>query len=70
MTYDSFVTAAIAQEAQGLVGAFVDHIAQPTDRDLCLTFYPGKGKVRWLFSADPRQVAGNSGLHGASTASM
>src|SRR5690348_9617994 len=56
MTFDSFVTAAIVQEAQALVGAYVDHIAQPTERDLCVTFYPGRGKVRWLFSADPRQA--------------
>jgi len=56
MTYDSFVTAAIVAEAQPVVGAYVDHIAQPTERDLCVTFYPGRGKVRWLFSADPRQA--------------
>src|SRR5712692_5951981 len=56
MTYDSFVTAGIAHEAQALVGAFVDHIAQPTERDLCITFYAGRGKIRWLFSADPRQA--------------
>ena len=48
MTYDSFVTAAIAHEAQALVGAFVDHIAQPTERDLCITFYAGRGKIRMV----------------------
>jgi len=56
MTYDSFVTAAIVEEAQALVGAYVDHIAQPSERDLCVTFYPGRGKDRWLFSADPRHA--------------
>src|SRR5260370_275370 len=54
MTYDSFVTAAIVHEAQALVGAFVDHIAQPGERELCLTFYTGRGKSRWVFSADAR----------------
>jgi predicted ribosome quality control (RQC) complex YloA/Tae2 family protein len=56
MTYDSFVTAAIAREAQALVGAFVDHIAQPSERDLYITFYIGHGKPRWVFSVDARQA--------------
>jgi predicted ribosome quality control (RQC) complex YloA/Tae2 family protein len=54
MTYDSFVTAAIAQEAQALVGVFVDHIAQPSELDIYLTFYGGGSKSRWVFSADAR----------------
>jgi predicted ribosome quality control (RQC) complex YloA/Tae2 family protein len=54
MTYDSFVTAAIVREAQALVGAFVDHISQPGERELCITFYAGRGKSRWVFSADAR----------------
>lgn len=54
MNYDSFVTAAIAKEAQALVGAFVDHIAQPTELELFVTFYTGRAKARWVFSADAR----------------
>src|SRR5437763_9937264 len=54
MTFDSFVTAAIANEAQALIGAYVDHISQPAERELLITFYTGRGKTRWVFSADPR----------------
>src|SRR5213080_3173628 len=54
MTFDSFVTAAVAQEAQALIGAYVDHISQPGERDLVITFYTERGKSRWVFSADPR----------------
>lgn len=54
MTYDSFVTAAIASEAQPLVGAFVDHIAQPSELEVFLTFYGWGNKSRWVFSADAR----------------
>jgi predicted ribosome quality control (RQC) complex YloA/Tae2 family protein len=56
MTYDSFVTAAIVQDAQALVGAFVDHIAQPSELELFLTFYTGRSKARWVFSADARRA--------------
>jgi predicted ribosome quality control (RQC) complex YloA/Tae2 family protein len=41
-------------EAQALVGAFVDHVAQPSELDVFVNFYAAGSKNRWVFSADAR----------------
>src|SRR5437588_8953978 len=55
MTFDTFVAAAVAAEAEREAGgAWVDQVHQPGPHELVLSLNARGGKQRWLFSVEAR----------------